>query len=173
MTFDSQTILIVVAILAVLILAFVALRGRGGAPKIERRDGEPYVASKERPYMKPPAADRDGPQGNSVIDEAAVATTDVAGEVLGVKASHAPAGPADELTRLKGVGPKFAARLNELGVTRYDQLAGLNANEVAHLDERMGPFQGRLARDQVIEQADLLARGDTESFEERFGKLTP
>ena len=74
--------------------------------------------------------------------------------MLGVKASHAPAGPADDLTRLKGVGPKFAARLNELGITRYDQLAGLNANEVAHLDERMGPFQGRLARDRVIEQAD-------------------
>jgi len=172
MTFDTQTILIVVAILAVLIVAFVALRGRG-APRVEKREGEPYVASKERPYMKPRAADRDGPQGNSVIDEAAVATTDVAGEVLGVKASHAPAGPADDLTRLKGVGPKFAARLNELGVTRYEQLAGLNANEVAHLDERMGPFQGRLARDQVIEQADLLARGDTESFEERYGKLTP
>ena len=75
--------------------------------------------------------------------------------------------------RLKGVGPKFVARLNELGITRFDQLAGLNANEVAHLDERMGPFQGRLARDRVIEQADLLARGDTESFEEKFGKLTP
>ena len=43
--------------------------------------------------------------------------------------------------RLKGVGPKFVARLNELGITRYDQLAGLNANEAAHLDERMGPFR--------------------------------
>jgi predicted flap endonuclease-1-like 5' DNA nuclease len=171
MNFDTQTILIVIAILAVLIVAFIALRGRG-APKVERRESEPYVASKERPYMKPPAA-QDGPQGNSVIDEAAVATTDVAGEVLGIKASHAPAGPADDLTRLKGVGPKFAARLNELGIIRYDQLAGLNGNEIAHLDERMGPFQGRLARDRVIEQADLLARGDTESFEDRYGKLTP
>jgi predicted flap endonuclease-1-like 5' DNA nuclease len=69
------------------------------------------------------------------------------------------------------VGPKFVARLNELGITRFDQLAGLNANEAAHLDERMGPFVGRLARDRVIEQADLLARGDIESFEEKFGKL--
>jgi len=55
--------------------------------------------------------------------------------------------------------------------SKFDQLAGLNANEAAHLDERMGPFQGRLARDRVIEQADLLARGDTETFEETFGKL--
>ena len=47
----------------------------------------------------------------------------------------------------------------------------MNATEAAHLDERMGPFQGRLARDRVIEQADLLARGDIETFEETFGKL--
>jgi len=94
----------------------------------------------------------------------------VAGEVLGVEVERS-SGPADNLAQLKGVGPKFVARLNELGITRFDQLAGLNANEAAHLDARMGAFQGRLARDRVIEQADLLARGDIESFEERFGKL--
>ncbi len=174
MTFDAQTVLIIVAILAAVAVAFVALRGRGAAPRVERRpEGEsPYVASRDRPYMKPPRS-ADGPQGNSVADEVATATTDVAGEVLGVKASHVPAGAADDLTMLKGVGPKFAAQLNALGVTRYAQLAGFNATEIAHLDERLGPFQGRLARDRVIEQADYLARGDTESFEEKFGKLTP
>jgi predicted flap endonuclease-1-like 5' DNA nuclease len=168
MTFDTQTILIVAGAIAALLLAILLLRGRGGAKAAPKREGEPYVASTARPYMK---ATPDRPQGNSVADEVATATTDVAGEVLGVKASPAPAGSADDLTRLKGVGPKFVARLNELGITRYDQLAGLNANEAAHLDERMGPFVGRLDRDRVIEQADLLARGDIESFEERFGKL--
>jgi predicted flap endonuclease-1-like 5' DNA nuclease len=167
MTFDTQTILIVAGALALLLVAILVLRGRGSAPKAGRRhEGEPYVASKERPYMKG--------RGAGVTDEVATATTDVAGEVLGVKASPAsPGAPADDLGRLKGVGPKFVARLNELGITRYDQLAGLNGNEIAHLDERMGPFVGRLARDRVIEQADLLARGDIESFEEKFGKLTP
>jgi predicted flap endonuclease-1-like 5' DNA nuclease len=170
----NTAILIVVAILAVLVVlvvAFLALRGRGRAPRVERRpEGEsPYVASRERPYMKRPA-NADGPQGNSVADEVATATTDVAGEVLGVPTHHAP-GPVDDLSRLKGVGPKFVARLNELDITRYDQLAGLNANEAAHLDERMGPFRGRLARDRVVEQADYLARGDIDGFEEKFGKL--
>jgi predicted flap endonuclease-1-like 5' DNA nuclease len=120
--------------------------------------------------MKPPAGG-DGPQGNSVVDEVAVATTDVAGAVLGIAPQPAASGPADDLSRLKGVGPKFVARLNELGITRYDQLAGLNANEAAHLDERLGAFQGRLARDRIIEQADYLGRGDIDEFEERFGKL--
>jgi predicted flap endonuclease-1-like 5' DNA nuclease len=171
MTFDTQTILIIVAALAALIAAFLVLRGRGRQPRIDRRgEGEAYVASKERPYMKPPAP-ADGPQGNSVADEVATAATDVAGEVLGIKASHVPAGGADDLSRLKGVGPKFVARLHELGVTRYEQLAGLNANEAAHLEERLGPFEGRLARDRVVEQAAYLARGDTDGFEEKFGKL--
>ena len=169
---SNTNILIAVAVLVVLVVAFLALRGRGGTPRIERRpDGEsPYVASRERPYMKPPTP-ADGPQGNSVMDEAAVATTNVAGEMLGIAPEPAVSGPADDLSRLKGVGPKFVARLNELGVTRYDQLAGLNANEVAHLDERLGAFQGRLARDRVVEQASYLASGDIDGFEEKFGKL--
>jgi hypothetical protein len=119
----NTAILIVVAILAVLVVAFLALRGRGGAPRVERRpEGEsPYVASQERPYMKAPAG-TDGPQGNSVVDEVAVATTDVAGEV-------------------------------------------------ERLDESLGAFRGRLTRDRVVEQADYLARGDIDGFEEKFGKL--
>jgi predicted flap endonuclease-1-like 5' DNA nuclease len=169
---STTAIFIVVAILAVLILAYLALRGRGGAPRVDRRpEGEsPYVASQDRPYMKPPVK-ADGPLGNSVVDEVAVATTDVAGEVLGIAPRPAGQGPADDLSRLKGVGPKFVARLNELGITRFDQLAGLHANEAAHLDERMGAFQGRLTRDRIIEQADYLGRGDIDGFEEKFGKL--
>jgi len=171
MTFDTNTILIVVAILAVLILGFLVMRRGGGRP-VERRPSEPYVASQERPYMRK----ADGPEGNGVADEVAAAATDVAGEVLGVDAHHhlgSHDGGADDLGRIKGVGPKFVARLHELGVTRYAQLAGMNETELAHLDERMGPFRGRLARDRVAEQADYLARGDIEGFEEKFGKLTP
>ena len=171
MNLDITTILIGLIVLGLVIMLAGLAVSRRKPPAVERRpEGEsPYVASTDRPYMKPPP-NRDGPQGNSVVDEAAAATSDVAGEVLGVPPRHAP-GPADDLSRLKGVGPKFVARLNELGITRYDQLAGLNANEAAHLDERMGPFRGRLARDRIIEQADYLARGDIEGFEEQFGKL--
>jgi predicted flap endonuclease-1-like 5' DNA nuclease len=182
MTFDTTTIILIVLILLGVAILLVGIRAqRKARPKVERKlgeDGSPYVASQERPYMAPPPpppAPRPAPApapkaGKGVADEVATATTDVAGEVLGVAMAR-PAGPADDLRQLKGVGPKFVARLNELGITRFDQLAGLNANEVAHLDERMGPFQGRIARDRVMEQADLLARGDIETFEETFGKL--
>jgi len=172
MTFDTTTISIIVAILAVLVLGFLIMRPKKAAPRVERQAGEPYVANKERPYMKVAASD--GAEGNGVTDEVAAATRDVAGQVLNVDAHPdiAPAGgPADDLSRLKGVGPKFAARLNELGITRYEQIAGFGETELAHLDERMGPFKGRLTRDRLAEQAAYLARGDTDGFEATFGKL--
>ena len=167
MTFDTSTILILVAILAILVVGFLVMRRAPDREARPPREAEPYVASRERPYVKPR-------EGNGVADEAAAAASDIAGEVLGVDAHAALSGAADGADRLdllKGVGPKFAARLRELGVTCYRQLADLSPAELHHLDERLGPFRGRLARDRVAEQADYLARGDVDGFEEKFGKL--
>ena len=115
-----------------------------------------------------------GHEGRGIADQGAAATADVAGHVLGVEA-HAEipgaAGPPDDLQLLKGVGPKLVHRLNECGLFRFEQLARLSPNEVAMLDDRLGPFRGRLVRDRVVEQAAYLARGDTDGFEARFGKL--
>lgn len=170
MTFDTNTILIIVAVLAALIVLFLLVRPK---PRIEHKPRqEGYVADTTRPYVA--KKEPDGPQGNAITDEMASAATDVTGQVLGVEVHGelpGASGPPDDLTRLKGVGPKFAARLNELGVIRYDQLAGLSATEIAMLDDRLGPFKGRLARDRVPEQAAFLARGDTDGFEATFGKL--
>ena len=168
MTFDTTTIAIIVAVLAVLILGFLVMRPkRQRVEQQPRETSETYVASRERPYMRPK-------EGDGVTGEVAAATTDVAGEVLGVDAHRALSrneAPADDLQRLKGVGPKFVARLNELGISRFDQLASASDTELALLDERLGPFRGRLAKDRVREQADYLGRGDVDGFEERFGKL--
>jgi len=169
---SSTVIITIIAIVAVVVVAFLVLRRRG--PRIEtRRPAAPYVASQDRPYMK--TASRTA-EGEGVAGEVAAAATDVAGEVLCVDAHGALSGDAagasaDDLQRLKGVGPKFVARLHELGVLRFDQIAGLNETELAMLDDRLGPFRGRLARDRVAEQADYLARGDTDGFEEKFGKI--
>ena len=77
----------------------------------------------------------------------------------------------DDLTKLKGVGPKLAALLNQEGITQYAHLASLNDDELTALDARLGNFRGRLMRDRVTEQARLLASGDREGFEATFGKL--
>jgi predicted flap endonuclease-1-like 5' DNA nuclease len=131
-----------------------------------------------RPYMRNrpirDGIDTEERRGVAGMTGGAAAMTDVAGEVLGVDAhTKAPAetGPPDNLQTLKGVGPKLAQKLNENGITRFEQLAALNGNEVAMLDERLGPFKGRLERDRIVEQASYLARGDREGFEARFGSL--
>jgi len=82
------------------------------------------------------------------------------------------ASPGDgPVTQLKGLGPKVAARLAELGVTTVSQVAALDADQAADLDARLGPFTGRLHRDRWVEQARFLAAGDRVGFEAVFGKL--
>ena len=85
---------------------------------------------------------------------------------------EAPSTPAAiEITQLKGLGPKLAATLAELGFTRVDQIAALTPAEAENLDARLGAFKGRMARDRWIEQAKLLTAGDKTGYETEFGKL--
>jgi len=80
-------------------------------------------------------------------------------------------GPSDDLLELKGVGPKLASLLNSLGVRRFDQIAAWTEVEIAEVDQHLGNFSGRIGRDRWVEQARLLAAGEIDGFESRFGKL--
>jgi len=83
----------------------------------------------------------------------------------------APAAPAgDDLTVIKGLGPKLAATLNELGVTSYAEIAGWSESDIAEIDSRLGRFAGRIERDNWVEQAKLLSSGDESAFSSRFGQ---
>jgi predicted flap endonuclease-1-like 5' DNA nuclease len=114
-------------------------------------------------------------EGHGVGSEIAAAVEDVVDQFIGIDAhpSGQPIGSSagDPLTRLKGLGPKAAARLTELGVTRFDQIAAWNDADVDAIDAQMGAFKGRIRRDRWVEQAKLLATGDTAAFEGEFGKL--
>ncbi|QIG78928.1 hypothetical protein [Stakelama tenebrarum] len=79
--------------------------------------------------------------------------------------------PADDLTRMKGVGPRLEEKLKSLGIKRFGQIANLSPEDAAALDAQLGDFQGRMARDRWIDQARLLANGDIAAYEAQFGKL--
>jgi predicted flap endonuclease-1-like 5' DNA nuclease len=83
----------------------------------------------------------------------------------------APLGDDRPLTTIKGLGPKVAGMLGELGITRIDQIAALSAADAEALDAQLGAFTGRMARDRWIDQATLLSAGDTAAYEAEFGKL--
>jgi predicted flap endonuclease-1-like 5' DNA nuclease len=80
-------------------------------------------------------------------------------------------GAPNDLLQIKGVGPKLNALLNRLGVTRFDQIAAWKAKEISAVDSHLGAFQGRITREDWIDQANLLANGQIVSFEARYGKL--
>ncbi len=67
-------------------------------------------------------------------------------------------GRADDLKRLKGVGPRLEQALNELGVHHFDQIAAWTAAEIAWVDSRL-KFRGRIERNGWVEQARALASG--------------
>ncbi len=98
-----------------------------------------------------------------------------AGEVAatGVVAQTPPLadGGADDLTRIKGVGPKLRDLLASLGVTRFSQIAGWSEEDIDRIDAQLGRFEGRIRRDDWREQARLLAADDMAAYEQKFGRL--
>ncbi|TCM18917.1 putative flap endonuclease-1-like 5' DNA nuclease [Novosphingobium sp. PhB165] len=89
------------------------------------------------------------------------------------EAAPAPAatGGADDLRKIKGLGPKMQTLLTTLGITRFEQIAGWTDADLDDLDGKLGAFAGRPRRDNWVEQAKMLASGDTGSYEAKFGKL--
>ena len=70
-------------------------------------------------------------------------------------------GDADDLRKIKGVGPKIAGILDDLGIRRYEQIAAWTPENVAWVNERL-KFKGRIEREEWIPQAKALiaARGE-------------
>ena len=151
-----------IAVVVALVLAFILLRPK---QKVQLTDSAPV-----RPHM----AQKRPHEGRGIAGEHAAAASDVTGDILRAPVHKKLDGakePHDDLCMIKGVGPKLAEALHDLGFTSYEQLAHLTPTEVDRLDDRLGTFRGRIARDRIVEQAAYLARGDKDGFEQRFGKL--
>src|SRR5687767_9600572 len=116
---SDNLVIIIIAVVIGLIVGWWILR-RPATPSQQTRAGTDPLA--ELPH-----------EGHSLADEDAAALADIAGEFLGVDV-HAElpgaSGPPDNLQVLKGVGGKMAARLNENGIIRFDQIASLTPRQV-------------------------------------------
>ncbi|MCA8867501.1 MAG: NADH-quinone oxidoreductase subunit NuoE [Rhodobacteraceae bacterium] len=77
---------------------------------------------------------------------------------------------ADDLKRIKGVGPKLETLLNSLGVWHFDQIAGWSSEEIAWVDENLTGFRGRVSRDDWQAQAKILASGGETEFSRKVKK---
>lgn len=66
-----------------------------------------------------------------------------------------PDGEPDDLTQIKGIGPKLSDMLNDLGIYHYRQIAAWTDADGEWIDDKLA-FKGRVARENWIEQARVL-----------------
>lgn len=77
-------------------------------------------------------------------------------------------GKRDDLLRISGVGPKNQEILHSLGIYHFDQMARWTPGEGDWVDDHM-KFNGRIAREEWINQARLLAAGNEAEFARLYG----
>jgi predicted flap endonuclease-1-like 5' DNA nuclease len=121
------------------------------------------VAAFEAPKVETPTASTAGLglAGAGVAGAAALTA-------IGIPAA---VGAADDLLKIKGIGPKLNGVLNGLGITRFDQIANWTAGDVDKVDDHLGEFKDRIGREEWIPQAKLLAAGNHSEWERIYGTV--
>lgn len=107
---------------------------------------------------------------SQTVAASTLGTDEEAGPDLAPAPPPAATGAPDDLTRIKGLGPKLSALLGEFGITTFAQIAAWDQGEIERIDAKLGRFSGRITRDQWVEQAKLLAAGNETAFVAQFGR---
>ncbi|HRO12782.1 endonuclease [Amaricoccus sp.] len=147
----------------------------------------PVASPAPAPVTAPPAAP--APDAGAIserVRDAARAAGEAARAALG-DAAPAPAasgvaarrpaalaapleGGADNLMRLKGVGPKLAELLNANGVHHFSQIAAWGPAEIEWIESNLEGFTGRVVRDDWVGQAKILAAGGETEHSQRVDR---
>lgn len=122
---------------------------------------KPKAAAAKKTTAKKPAAKKAAPKAAAAKPKAKAAPK---------KAAAKPKIP-DNLELMKGVGPKLNGLLKSLGVSKFEQVASWKAADIREVDSKLGAFSGRIARDNWVDQAKLLSKGDVKNFEKKYGSL--
>lgn len=115
---------------------------------VEKAAAAPLPAPAPEPV---PAAAAPAPAPTPAAHEAPVPALSPAPSAGPKLFSEAPA-DADELTALKGVGPKLSAVLNALGVYTFAQIAAWTPDDIVWIEDKLD-FRGRVTREKWVEQA--------------------
>jgi predicted flap endonuclease-1-like 5' DNA nuclease len=152
-----------------------AAPAKAAAPVMQATPAKAVEKPTEKPIQKladsAPAAPVAETPAKTPAKPAASAKAEETSDVGGTQPAtlSAPrAGKADNLKRIKGVGPKLESLLHEMGFYHFDQIAGWTADEVTWVDENLqGVNKGRASRDDWVAQATVLASGDETEFSKR------
>ena len=138
--------------------ASVATGSAADAAASEQEASVPAVKPSKQLLGQQDLASRKG-EWKYHADSGATGAPRQAASVAPAASNAAGEGGPDNLTKIKGVGPKLAAVLNENGIERFDQIARWGADDVKWADESLKGFKGRATRDNWVEQAKALAKG--------------
>lgn len=130
------------------------------------RQWEAFVAISEivLPGAKPKTAAKAKAAPKAKAEEAAPAKADAPKAAAKAEKPAAKAAPkaktaSDDLTQLNGVGPAFAKKLNEAGVTSFAQVAAWKAADLDALDADIPGIKAKAETGDWVKQAKELAKG--------------
>jgi len=123
--------------------------------------GEPVAEEAQSAPVAPPPE----PKKTTLID-AAKPEADAAPEGERPEAFDPASGEADDLKRIKGIGPKNEDALNELGIYTFAQIAVWTPENIDWVEGSLS-FPGRIERENWIAQAIELAQGGETEFSKR------
>ncbi|WP_375265432.1 hypothetical protein [Planktotalea sp.] len=134
-------------------------------------------AAAEKAASEQAAAEKTAAADKAAADAAAGEDFDGDGVREGADEGTKPAtltaareGGADDLKRIKGIGPKLEKLCNSMGFYHFDQIAAWTADELAWVNSNLEGFKGRATRDKWVAQAKLLAVGEDTEFSKRVDK---
>lgn len=143
----------------------------GQAPTVSSTAAAPAAAAAAPAAAPEPAAEPEpAPEPAPEPEPAPAPEPEAAEEVSQEKPKTLDApegGQADDLKKIKGVGPKMEEMLNRMGFYHFHQVASWGASEVAWVDDNLEGFKGRVSRDNWVEQAKLLASGGETDFSKK------
>jgi len=75
----------------------------------------------------------------------------------------------DDLKRIKGIGAVIEETLNKLGIYQFSQISEWTQDNISWVENFLA-FPGRIQREDWIDQAKALGRGETTEFAARVDK---
>jgi predicted flap endonuclease-1-like 5' DNA nuclease len=124
----------------------------------ELRDAVDEAATGEGAGRDAAAESEDARQdvGDERADEHRHQETTASLRALSEAPSRANGHQHDDLQRIKGVGPAIEKTLNDLGIFRFDQIAGMSEVEIDRVASELRGFRSRIYREDWIGQARML-----------------
>ena len=96
-----------------------------------------------------------------------VERTDVRARKLNAawKGFKKPKGDIEDLTKIDGIGPDLAARLKQLNLIKYEQVANLSGDDITNVEDAVN-ISGQIEKNNWISQARALLTAAPEVAEE-------